>query len=285
MSRFSFFSALFLIALLSSAQDDLMDLLDEGEDTDEVVTATFKGSRLVNGHSVEVRKPGELEFLISHRFGEPKGINNFYGLDGAQIRLGLEYGVMENLNIGIGRSSVFQVIDGFVKYRLLQQSNKIPFTVTAFGSLAFKSDPALPLDERKHRSNYTGQVLIARKFSSSFSMQVMPTLIQRNLVPTNEDENGLIAIGVGGRMKLNQRTSLNVEWYPQLTDHNPNRFNSFAVGFDIETGGHVFQLHLTNAQQMYEAGFIGETGDETRRQTIHFGFNISRVFQLGGKDW
>ncbi len=286
MNRISLFLLSTFICFQLMAQDELLALLDDQEG-DEYVSATFKSTRLINGHTVEIRSHKVLEAVISHRFGEPRGINNFYGLDNANVRLALEYGLAKNLNIGLGRSSFSQDVDTYAKYRLFRQSKKTPVTLTAFGSMAFVSAPYLDFVERKHRFKYTGQLLIARKFSSSFSMQLMPTLVQRNLVPTNDDDNGLIALGVGGRLKITNRTSFNVEWYPQLSDYNDQRYNSFAVGFDIETGGHVFQLHLTNAQQMIEAGFIGETSDDFIQDGLHFGFNISRVFDLGRnkKNW
>jgi len=274
------FLALFLVSMTAYSQEELLDLLDDNQG-DSYVSATFKSTRLVNGHTVEIRSPKVLEFIIGHRFGRANlGSQEFWGLDQATIRLGLEYGLAKNLNIGIGRANLDKVIDSYAKYRLIRQSDKSPVTVTALGTMAYMSLPGLDI-ERSHRYDYTGQLLIARKFSPSFSLQLMPTFIQRNLVPTDDDANGLIAIGMGGRYKLSNRVAFNAEYYPQITDFNETRYNSFAVGFDIETGGHVFQLHLTNAQQMTEQGFIGETSDDFFAGDVHFGFNISRVFDLG----
>jgi len=274
------FTFALLFSLTCFSQEELLELLDD-QSGDEYVTATFKSTRLVNGHTVEIRSPKVLEFVIGHRFGRANlGSQEFWGLDQATIRLGLEYGLAKNLTIGVGRASFDKVYDGYAKYRLIRQSDKTPVTVTALGTITYASDDGL-LIEKSHRYDYTGQLLIARKFGTNFSLQLMPTLIQRQLVPTNDDDNLLIALGVGGRYKLSNRVAFNAEYYPQLTDYNDTRYNSFAVGFDIETGGHVFQLHLTNAQQMTEQGFIGETTDDFFAGDIHFGFNISRVFDLG----
>jgi hypothetical protein len=257
-----------------------MSLLDDAEGDKKPVTATFKSTRLVNGHTTEIRGPGILEFVIGHRFARlDQGSQQMWGLDNATIRLGLEYGIGKNVSVGIGRASFDKVIDVYVKPRILRQSDGTPVSVTALVSTTFASAPTLDIS-RKQRYDYTGQLLIARKINSNLSLQLMPTFIQRNLVPMNVDDNGLIALGVGGRYKISNRVSVNAEYYPQLTDYNSARYNSFAIGFDIETGGHVFQLHVTNAEQMTEQGFIGETRDDFFDGGVHFGFNISRVFNL-----
>ncbi len=271
------------------AQDDLLQLLDDNgpDQGPQYATATFKGSRLVNGHSVEMRKAGVLEFLISHRFGRlNSGASELFGLDNANIRFALEYGFNERFNVGIGRSSFEKTFDGFVKYKFLRQtagSNKTPISLVYFASIAINSlentDPNVTVDFSS-RLYYTHQVLIARKFSPAFSMQLMPTLVHRNEVEEN-DENDIYAIGVGGRYKLTNRLAINAEYYYRANqvDTDPN-FNVIALGVDIETGGHVFQLHVTNGQAMVEKGFITETTGDFFSGDIHFGFNISRVFNL-----
>ena len=279
MNRIKIFLLLLLVWGSSIAQEDLLDLLEDAPD-DGLVSSTFKSTRIINGHSIEVRSPRVLEFVISHRFGNiNQGSEQFWGLDQSNIRLALEYGVIDNLNIGLGRSSFDKTIDFYLKYQLLKQSNKMPVTVTGFGSLAKTTDQSLTIKD-KHRLNYTGQLLVARKVNSKLSLQLAPTFVQRNLVPSDDDANGLFALGIGGRQKLTQRMTVNFEYYHQLTDYNSTRQNAIALGVDIETGGHVFQLHLTNAQQMNEKGFIGETNGDFFDGDVRFGFNISRVFDL-----
>lgn len=269
-----------LLAVQSSAQDELLDLLESEPSGKNYATATFKSTRVINGHSIETRSNGTLEFLISHRFGTlNSGSSEFWGLDRAGIRLGLEYGLSDNLNIGIGRSSYDKVIDTFLKYRALRQSDVAPVTVTVFGSAAKRTVEDLEV-EGLEKYAYTGQLLIARKFNSNISLQLMPTVIQRNLVPTLEDDNLMLAMGFGGRYKVSNRVAIVGEYYHQLADYADRFYNAVAFGVDIETGGHVFQLHLTNAEQMNERGFIGETTDDFFNGDIHYGFNISRVFDL-----
>jgi len=269
------------------AQGGLLDELEsEAPPTDTHIDDTFKATRVINGHSVELWHEGVLGAMISHRFGRLNdGAYEFFGLDGANVRLAVEYGITDFLNVALGRSSFQKTYDGYVKLRLLQQQsgNKtVPVTVVGFSSIAINTlrneEQAIPFSARL---DYTFQLLVARKLSSRFSLQLTPTLVHRNLVERREISNDLLALGLGGRWKLSQRVSLNAEYYPRLNTATETLYNdAFALGVDIETGGHVFQLHLTNAQSMIEEGFITETTGDFFSGDIHFGFNISRVFQL-----
>lgn len=280
---------LVLVALAGNTQD-LEDLLNaETEQPPQFAEATFKGTRLVNGHTVITRDRGVLDFLISHRFGRlNSGAYNFFGLDQANIRLGLEYGVTDRLNVGVGRNSFEKTFDGFIKYQVVRQSldQGSPVTITAIvtGSIKTQRD-FVPNAEIQfsNRLAYSYQALIARKFSPAFSLQLMPTFVHRNLVLTTEEENNTFAMGAGGRIKLTPSVALNVEYYYRFDEYPDTYHNAAAIGFDIETGGHVFQLHLTNSRTVNNKGFITETTGELEKGDIHFGFNISRVFQLGSR--
>jgi len=282
---------LFSLVNLVYAQG-LLDELEQQQDSAEVVQlsmATFKGTRLINGHTNETQGAGELNFLISHRFGRINGgLYELFGLDQANIRLALEYGLTDRFMVGLGRSSFEKVLDGFLKYQILkQQSGKrqIPVSVTAFTSIAVNT---LRSDNPERKMPFTGrldysyQLLIARKFNSRMSLQLMPTLVHRNLVSGTDINNDLMALGFGGRYKLTNRISLNLEYYYKVNAgaEQDQYYNPLAIGIDIETGGHVFQLHFTNARAMIEEGFITETNGNFFSGDIHFGFNISRVFQL-----
>jgi hypothetical protein len=275
-----------LISINIPAQD-LLDILDsETPKTDNIVTATFKGTRILNGHSIENRKDKELEFIISHRFGRINlGFDELFGLDKSNIRFALEYGVNNNLTAGLGRSSFEKTYDGFLKYSLLKQktgANSFPFAVSLFGSVAVKTlkdyDPA---DKRTFAESlfYVGQVLIAKKVSPSFSFQLTPTYVHRNTVRIAADPHDIFALGVGTRMKLTKRVSFNSEYYFAFDESKSiDARNSLAFGIDIETGGHVFQLILSNAITMIEKSFITENTGDFFSGDIHFGFNISRTF-------
>lgn len=281
MRKISFLIIMILSFSGFSQEDELLELLDAEEKEEKgYVSATFKSTRVINGHSVETRSNGVLEFIVSHRFGTlNSGYDEFYGLDFSTIRLGLEYGITDDLNVGVGRASFDKVIDGFLKYRFVRQTGSFPFTGTAFVSYARKTVDLVGL-EGADRNAYTAQLLLARKFNSRFSFQVAPTVIQRNLVATADESNLLLAMGLGARYKISNRIAFVSEYYPQLSEKSELFKDVFSVGVDIETGGHVFQLHFTNATQMNERGFIGETTDDFWDGDIHYGFNITRVFDL-----
>lgn len=275
------------IQTISNAQD-LLDLLGEDEPTTEFTYATFKTTRIINGHSVENPADGVLLFMISHRFGKlNSGAYDFFGLDQATIRLGFEYGIGERLSVGIGRSSYQKAYDGFVKYKILRQSSgdrTMPLTMTWFSSMDLFSLKWQDTERKNYfssRLSFVHQLLLARKFSDKFSLQVSPTFIHKNLVLTEADDNDTFAMGVGGRLKLTQRVSVNAEYFYLMPGSVADNFvNPLSIGFDIETGGHVFQLHFTNTQPMFERGFITETRGKWTNGDIYFGFNLSRVFTI-----
>ena len=284
-----FFALLTLTSFTLAAQEeeDLLSLLDE-EETVNYVTGSFKANRVINLHSLENTSAGELDVKISHRFGFLSGsFYELFGLDQATIRIGGDYGITERLMIGIGRSNFEKTYDGFVKFKLLRQSTgkaKTPFTVCLLGTTAITTIKFSDPDRENFFSSrlyYTGQLIIGRKFSNAFSIQFSPTIVHRNLVRTNIEENDVFAIGAGARLKLGKRTSLNTEYIYVLPNQLAPEFrNSLSVGFDIETGGHVFQLHFTNSTSMIEKGFVAETVGDWADGDIHFGFNISRVFNI-----
>jgi opacity protein-like surface antigen len=281
--------AIFLATLSTSiyGQDDLLDILNEEtpeNTTEDIVTATFKGTRIVNGHSIENKKDKELEFIIAHRFGRINtGFYDLFGLDNANIRFALEYGFTDNLTIGAGRSSFEKTFDSFLKYSLVKQrrgENSFPFAISLFGSAALKTQKEeFPVVERSFAENlfYVGQVLIARKVSPSFSYQITPTYVHRNTVRVAEDPHDIFAVGFGGRIKVSKRVALNSEYYYTFNEAI-NARNSLAFGVDIETGGHVFQIIVSNAITMIEKSFITETTGNFFGGDIHLGFNLSRTF-------
>ncbi len=269
---------------------DLLDILEEEapEEKSVLVPATFKGTRIVNGHSVETRKKGVLEFLISHRFGRINdGLYQLFGLDESNIRFALEYAASDKFTLGIGRSSYDKSYDGFLKYRLLQQKSGIrsfPISVTLFSSVAAKTlKDYAPQNkpDATDRLAYVTQVLIARKFTSNFSLQLTPTYIHRNMVPSGSDPHDIVALGIGGRMKVSPHVSINGEYFYNFNPiESIQPHNVLSLSLDIETGGHVFQIMISNAVTMIEKSFITETQDEFFSGDLHLGFNISRAFHL-----
>ncbi len=291
MKRFLPVTVLSLMLSTAFAQDDLLNELEKSQKPEvEYIEQTFKGTRLVNGQSVETKGKGELEFIFAHRFGPMSGgAYELFGLDQAYVRLGLEYGVTDRLGFGFGRNSVDKTMDAYGRWKLLRQSRGarvMPVTVTAFGQAAIKMSPRKEDDPTGtlttvNRMSYTAQLLIARKFSDKLSFQVMPTFIHRNRVDQTIDNNDQLAIGAGGRWKVSRSVALTTEYYYRVNTPAANPYRDvLGFGIDIETGGHVFQLVLTNTRGLTERAWLTETTGDFFKGDIHLGFNITRTFQV-----
>lgn len=285
---------LFLLISGNVYSQDLDALLNaETKPTVDYTTATFKASRIINGHSIEQMKKKQLDFRISHRFGTlNSGVYGLWGLDQSVIHFSLEYGLTNWLMVGAGRGSMNKTYDSFAKFRLLRQSSGVKwmpaslsyFTSIELNTLKFPTRPEGASNYFSSRIAYIHQLLIARKFNERLSFQLSPTFIHRNLVKSELDQNDIYSMGASARYKLSKRLAVNAEYY---YTYNPNAkfletryYNSASVGLDIETGGHVFQIMLTNSQGMREGSFIPQTTDNWLDKGIHLGFNISRVFAL-----
>lgn len=272
--------------------EDLMKMLESETDNkgQAYTTATFKTTRIANGHSIENLGKGVLDFRINHRFGRiNQGVSEFFGLDNASTRLGFDYGVTDWLMVGIGRSTYLKDVDGFLKVRILRQTenNRMPVSLSYLGAMSIQDTKVNPPPtgmEYKfgYRVAYINQLLIARKFSNWLSLQLMPTHIHYNFVQFRDEPNDVFAIGLGGRVKLTNRISLTGEYYMVVPPDERLRGtrNSLSLGFDIETGGHVFQLLFSNSTGITERTVIGQTTGGWDKGDIHFGFNISRVFTV-----
>lgn len=288
MKTFTISFILILFFMSGNAQELESILEKESQQTSLEVSETFKGTRIANGHSIETRKEGILEFLITHRFGTlNSGSYEFWGLDEANIRLALEYALTDDLTLALGRSSYEKTYDGYIKYRLFHQKTgekTFPVGITLFGSAAERTLKDYDPENKtsfSDRLSYTSQILIARRISQSFSLQITPTYIHFNQVPTSEDPNDMFALGFGARIKVSKRMAINGEYYYNFNEFESfETFNSLSVGVEFETGGHVFQLVFTNSRPMIEKGFITETTGDFFDGDIHFGFNISRSFQV-----
>jgi hypothetical protein len=280
-----------------SAQDSLLNSLNNAMKADQktgYVTGTFKALYIVNMKTVEAPAAGALNFEIQHRFGTiNSGAYNLFGLDFATFRLSLDYGISDRFSIGIGRSTNLKTFDGYVKYKLLRQadnSGTMPVTVSLLGSTTYFTEhftdsvqKAVLKDE--YRFDYTAEILIARKFSEKLSLQLTPTFIHYNMVDSSFDQNNVFALCAGGRFKISRRMAITAEYnylFPnQLYSYlGQPLHNSMSFGWDIETGGHVFQLVFTNSVSMVEPQYIGQTTGSWGKGDIYFGFNISRNFNL-----
>ena len=293
-----FYRPLFILGVLLSSLiakshgQDLDSLLEAslGEKTD-YTTATFKATRILNGHSIERMTEGQMDVRISHRFGTVNsGAYEFFGLDQAHIHIGMEYGIKDWIMVGLGRGTFEKTIDGFTKISMLRQSTglrEMPLSLSYMTGIyvnGLKWDDPERDFHFYQRLSYAHQLMIGRKFSPGFSLQLTPSYLHQNLVKTNADPNDIFSIGAGGRLKLSKRISVNAEYFYLFKPGNETLstalYNPFSLGIDIETGGHVFQIIMTNSVGMRENAFLGHTTGRWLDGDIHLGFNISRVFQL-----
>lgn len=280
-----------LAAAVGHAQDStLLNMVNDSmaaHPKKSYVKSTFKAGHIVNLQTVESPANGNLNFVIQHRFGTlNSGSYNFFGLDNATLRLGLDYGITDDLSVGVGRSSYLKTFDGYVKYRFLKQTEGagIPVTLAVVGTVTDFTQNVTdePFLNTKDRTSYSAELLIARKFGRKLSLQVSPTWLHYNFVATPQDKSDILAIGLGGRMKITNRMSINAEYdvVPKNQIVSYTVHNSFSAGWDIETGGHVFQLVFTNSQSIVPTQFLTQTTGTWGKGDIYFGFNISRNFNL-----
>jgi hypothetical protein len=278
-------------AIQSLGQDQDSLLLKENNPTTTYATETFLSTRIINGHSVETVRKNQLDFRISHRFGQlNEGGSQLFGLDHGTIHFSLEYGIKDWLEIGVGRSTFEKTIDGYVKATIFRQSKgarKMPVHISYVAStelITLKNPDQTMYNYFSSRFSYIQQLLVARKFNDNFSLQLTPTFIHRNIVPTELEKNDLFSLGGGARYKLTKWIAVSVEYFyvyrPNASSLPTTYYNPLSIGIDIDTGGHVFQIMLTNSEAMREGGFIGKTTGSWKDGGIHLGFNISRLFSL-----
>ena len=266
----------------SFCQDDLLSEIDSTAIVQQKTTSAFKAMKIVNLESTKIAAKGDLYLVIAHRFGSIKeDIEGFFGLDNAVTQIKFIYGVGEGLSFGAGRSE--QAYDFSAKYMIKSQmDNGFPVTVVGFNSLGFNNllkQSNYPKMTFKSRVTYVNQILVSRKFSEKLSLQLAPTYFHENFVINEFQENSQFAIGLGGRYKLSKRISLNIDYAAHLNRVSGSNFNNpLSVGIDIETGGHVFQMHFTNSQGIHEAGFLGNSTGDWSKGDVFFGFNLVRVF-------
>jgi hypothetical protein len=290
MRKTSVVITLVLVCLIKvSAQESLLKGVEDSLPVREKISAAFKSTRVINAHSIEMLAKGNLDFRILHRFGRVnQGVSQLFGLDAASFRMAFDYGITNNLMIGIGRSTFMKELDGFLKARVFQQSRgdgAIPFSlVVAAGTMVWTEQVFTSVKpSATDRTSYYVQLIAGRKFSESFSLQLSPILLHRNMVERPVEENTIIALGGGARYKISKRVAFTVDYHHPLSGVLPVTHDPLSVGVDIETGGHVFQLQFSNSAGMNERAYLTETTDNFFNGDIHFGFNLSRIFKLGRK--
>ena len=280
-----FWLAIVLFGLQSNSSlgQSLLDALDT-EPTAHAVTATFKDTRVINMQSNETPGAGVLHFVIAHRFGRiNEGAYSLWGLDNASMRMGFDYGLTDRWTLGVGRSTFQKTYEASLKGKLfLQKSdNSVPVSVTYYGVIMANGLRWQEPDRENlfsSRLSYVNQLIVTRKINDRTSLAVVPSFIHRNLVDITSKSHDQWTLGLGGRHKLTHRVSINSEYHFLVNGLDEATTNSMSLGVDIETGGHVFQLHITNSQGMFERAFLTETTGRWLDGDLFFGFNLSRVF-------
>jgi len=275
------YTLLLLFPLLTFAQEDLLAGMDSVPKNQKVESA-FKGLKIINLESTKLAGKKDLYFIVAHRFGSVKDdFEGFFGLDNAVTQIKFLYGINDWLTLGAARSE--QAYDVSAKYRLQSQiENGFPLTIVAFNSLAFNNtlkESNLPRMKFEDRMTYVAQLLISRKFNESFSLEFAPTFFHENFVPVDTQDNSQFAMGFGGRLKLSRRVAITADYAVHLNRSNDSPYKDpVSLGVDIDTGGHVFQLHFTSSQGIHEAGYLAQTTGDWAKGDVYFGFNLSRVF-------
>jgi len=270
------------------------------------VYATFKGTHLINARTNETIKKKELDFRVSHRFGdiggEYGGEKSFFGMENStDIRISFDYGITDRLTVGVSRSkgatSVRQLYETSLKFKLLEQTenNNMPVSVTAFSNAVVssmasnvKANTPDHFSSFSDRLSFTEQLIIARKFSDRLSLMVVPGWVHTNYV-INNDQNDVYSVGVGGRFKITKRMAFIADYFKvfrsnaSIAAFKANRikfYNPLGVGLEFETGGHVFDFTFTNSTAILENQYLPYTTTSWLTGQFRWGFNISRIFSF-----
>lgn len=266
----------------------------------EKVYQTFKDTRVINTHSVETLKRGHLDFRIGHRFGDISGDaggwQTFWGLENAaDVLFGFEYGFSDNFMIGINRSKgngpLRQNVNALAKAKLAtQKKNGIPFSIAVLGlssvSTMEKSQSESDLNffaKPEHRFSYHGELIIAKKFSNYFSLQISTAWTYRNIVP-NGDNNDIISASLSSRIQLSKPLAVILDGRYIFSEYQTEKngfYPPIGIGLEWETGGgHVFQINVTNAKGMIETDYIPYTQSNWLDGEFRLGFTIARLFRV-----
>jgi hypothetical protein len=273
---------LLLLPFTLIAQEDLLKDIDTVTTSKSKVESAFKALKIVNLESTKLAAKGDLYFIVAHRFGSLKdGFEGAYGLDNAVTQLKFVYGLSDWLTVSAGRTELAYDFSG--KFLLKsQEENGFPLAIAAFSSIGFNNtlkESNYPKMKFENRLIYVSQLLVSRKFNNKLSLQLAPTYLHENFVIDDNQDNSQFLIGMGGRYKFAKRWSVNLDYAAHLNRSSTSPFkNPLSLGVDLETGGHVFQMHLSSSQGIHEAGFLGNTTGDWTKGDIFFGFNLLRVF-------
>jgi hypothetical protein len=284
-------TAINLNAQQRSSADSLLNAIDGPAKAERVVI--FKATRLVNSQTTEMIKKQNFNFQIIHRFGDIAGKNGggqtAFGLDRVNdVLFGFEYGVSDNFNIGLNRSTIGQLIQFEAKYALMHQTSddSSPFAVSLIGEVGAR--PYSVFQSFEDRVTWLAQAVIARKFSG-LSLQVAPTFVRDNTpfpqVPGNEQQ--FFAVQAAARIKLSNHTGILFDYahpFSSFRSNNVNFQDPIGIGYEVETGGHVFTVNITNSNAISEVNFLSNSQSRFSQGQYRIGFTISRMFDFRPKN-
>ena len=275
--------ALLFASVIASAQDDLLNELEQDSKEQKFEQPAFKAMKIGNLQSTKIAAKGDLYLYVSHRFGSLEdGLSTFFGFDNANTKIQLVYGLFDGVQIGASRESVRKTYAMSAKAKIKNQSDNFPVNLAVYGTVNINSElrkDRYPFLKFGDRLSYASQLLISRRITNSLSLELAPTFVRQNLVLEPFQDHNQIALGAGGRLKLSKRMSLNLDYVYNFNRYEDSIYkNPLTVGVDIETGGHIFQLLFSNAQSTNEPGFISNAEGDWSKGDVFFGFNIVRVF-------
>lgn len=268
-------------SVLAFSQEDLLKDIDTISTSNTSSPPAFKALQIVTGQSTKLTAKNEWYFVVAHRFGDvSEGFKNFFGLDGASTKLGAIYGLTDGISLSLSRETNMKTFEFGAKYKLLKQNDNVPVDLVGYNVMAINTDldkEAYPHLKFGDRLSYLTQALISRRFNDSFSLQLSPSYVHKNLYEPTIESNNQFLTGLGGRYKISKRISVNAEYFVNF-DKNSFYKNPLSLGMDIETGGHVFQLLFSNSQLNSDIGYLTNATGKWEKGQVFFGFNLYRVF-------
>ena len=284
MNKFYFFAVTLLFGCFTFGQNSLLKEISAESDYENTFQMpAFKAMKVVNNQSTKLAGKGDLYLYVGHRFGAIKGgIGSLFGLDYANTKIEMLYGLFSEVQVGFSRESFKKTYNLHVKYGIKKQTSSFPVSIVGYNSINLDTsldENVYPNLNYNERYVYISQLLVSRRFSDNFSLQLSPSVIKHNFLTTQAKTDYNYVLNTGSRLKISKRSSFNIDYSYHLNRlKNSIEKNVLSVGVDMETGGHVFQLLFSNTQASDEAGVLTGAEGDWLKGDVFFGFNILRVF-------
>lgn len=265
---------------------------DEEVPEDKPVRSPWESGYLIDQQTIQIPYQGTLEFVIHHRFGTVNnGISDFWGIWGtSNIRLGFNYSIKNNLQVGIGTTRFKRFQDVQVKYNILNQtrSGRIPVALTFYGNIGIdgQNEKFYGAEYKfTNRFTYFGQFIVARKFTEALSVQVSPSFLHYNMVDSLIDHDQF-GVSAAARYKLTPTMSIianydqplhlkGISEYREFTNKSkPN----FGMGIEISTSTHAFQIFVGSSERLLPQDIIHYNQNNFWDGQFLIGFNITRLW-------